>query len=218
MTQSMWPHAPTSIGSTCGPLWAAPSKASWNSRVSCLVSAHTIAASASTPSYLYQNSMHITHGGISLLLSQDMPHCTRDDKSDGFPLGKELTVTYQVPCDHIFLQNHVSCTGAKDGCLHMAWHPARSSFVTVGTSGKIYVWSKIYKENWSAFAPDFEELDENQASMPSLTYATLLSLYRGKGQQTARMSMLQYNPQCNSNLPHASQHSILCKNSACEGK
>lgn len=54
--------------------------------------------------------------------------------------------------------------GSKDDFLDMAWNPARSSFVSVGTSGKIYVWSRIYKENWSAFAPDFEELDENQAS------------------------------------------------------
>lgn len=50
----------------------------------------------------------------------------------------------------------------------MAWNPARSSFVSVGTSGKVYVWSRIYKENWSAFAPDFEELEENQASQSAL--------------------------------------------------
>lgn len=53
--------------------------------------------------------------------------------------------------------------GSKDDFVDMAWNPARSSFVSVGTSGKIYVWSRIYKENWSAFAPDFEELEENQA-------------------------------------------------------
>ncbi|BDA44046.1 Retinoblastoma-binding protein 5 [Coccomyxa sp. Obi] len=60
------------------------------------------------------------------------------------------------------LEKILEFEGSKDDFLDMAWNPARSSFVSVGTSGKIYVWSRIYKENWSAFAPDFEELDENQ--------------------------------------------------------
>lgn len=54
--------------------------------------------------------------------------------------------------------------GTSDDCLHMSWHPQRSCFVTVGTSGKIYVWAQVYKENWSAFAPDFQELVENQVT------------------------------------------------------
>lgn len=131
----------------------------------------------------------------------------------------------RIDCDvssalrsHFVLQIHVSCTGAKDGCLHMAWHPARSSFVTVGASGKIYVWSKIYKENWSAFAPDFEELDENQASIPSLTYALCHLSTVKKDSKLHACPCFNIIPSVDSNLPHASHHSILCKNSACEGK
>lgn len=45
----------------------------------------------------------------------------------------------------------------------MAWVPGRSALVTLGGSGRAFVWARIYRENWSAFAPDFTELDENQA-------------------------------------------------------
>ena len=44
----------------------------------------------------------------------------------------------------------------------MAWHPGASALATLGHSGKIYCWARIYRQNWSAFAPDFTELDENQ--------------------------------------------------------
>ncbi|CAL5218844.1 g575 [Coccomyxa viridis] len=60
------------------------------------------------------------------------------------------------------LEKFLEFEGSSDNCVHMSWHPQRSCFVTVGSSGKIYVWAKVYKENWSAFAPDFEELTENK--------------------------------------------------------
>ncbi|DBA66106.1 hypothetical protein WJX79_007507 [Trebouxia sp. C0005] len=52
--------------------------------------------------------------------------------------------------------------GPKEGALDLLWHPLRSCVVSVSTTGKIYLWAPIYRENWSAFAPDFEELEENR--------------------------------------------------------
>lgn len=61
-----------------------------------------------------------------------------------------------------------ACAGSSDGLLQISWHPQRSCFVSVGDSGKIYVWAQVYRENWSAFAPDFTELTENQVCCSSI--------------------------------------------------
>ena len=54
------------------------------------------------------------------------------------------TYTYTLYSPHVFCM----CT-----CLY-----TRSVLVVV----QIYLWAPIYRENWSAFAPDFEELEENR--------------------------------------------------------
>jgi len=38
----------------------------------------------------------------------------------------------------------------------------RPLVVAVGANGQLYIWAKSYVENWSAFAPDFHELEENE--------------------------------------------------------
>jgi hypothetical protein len=42
------------------------------------------------------------------------------------------------------------------------YHPTRTMMVTTAKNGSMNLWVKAYRENMAAFAPDFEELHENQ--------------------------------------------------------
>jgi COMPASS component SWD1 len=45
----------------------------------------------------------------------------------------------------------------------LQWHPSQPLVIAAGLdSGTIYQWSTTVAEGWSAFAPDFVELDENR--------------------------------------------------------
>eukprot|EP01104_Vermistella_antarctica_P018150 TRINITY_DN662_c1_g6_i1.p1 TRINITY_DN662_c1_g6~~TRINITY_DN662_c1_g6_i1.p1 ORF type:complete len:406 (-),score=88.71 TRINITY_DN662_c1_g6_i1:619-1836(-) len=51
--------------------------------------------------------------------------------------------------------------GPKEGIMDLCWHPMRAIIASCSTSGNVYIWATNYTENWSAFAPDFRELEEN---------------------------------------------------------
>ncbi|KAK4858696.1 hypothetical protein QYF36_020596 [Acer negundo] len=52
--------------------------------------------------------------------------------------------------------------GPKEALIDLAWHPVHPIIVSVSLVGWVYIWAKDYTENWSAFAPDFKELEENE--------------------------------------------------------
>ncbi|CAN6482462.1 unnamed protein product [Victoria cruziana] len=52
--------------------------------------------------------------------------------------------------------------GPKEALTDLAWHPLQPLVASVSMSGLVYIWAKDHTENWSAFAPDFKELEENE--------------------------------------------------------
>lgn len=52
--------------------------------------------------------------------------------------------------------------GPKEELVDVEWHPSRPVIAATGLdSGKIYMWTSIVPQRWSALAPDFVEVEEN---------------------------------------------------------
>lgn len=82
--------------------------------------------------------------------------------------GEHVSAASSSPSEHAiyiwdreFGRLETVLQGPKESILHMAWHPTRSLLATVSSTGTVYIWARVYRENWAAFAPDFEELHDN---------------------------------------------------------
>ncbi|XP_004365292.2 hypothetical protein CAOG_00421 [Capsaspora owczarzaki ATCC 30864] len=88
----------------------------------------------------------------------------------GNPKGRVLLIdtTTRETSDRIFIWERDATgpwikilEGLKEHNLDVVWHPMRPIIVSISFSGTIFVWNIKRVENWSAFAPDFAELEEN---------------------------------------------------------
>ncbi|WRT70759.1 uncharacterized protein IL334_007758 [Kwoniella shivajii] len=51
--------------------------------------------------------------------------------------------------------------GPREPLIDCDWHPTRPVIASISTSGDINIWQTSSPDNWAAFAPGFEELEEN---------------------------------------------------------
>jgi COMPASS component SWD1 len=49
----------------------------------------------------------------------------------------------------------------KSGVLSVAWHPHRVLLASASAAGPLLLWAAVQTEHWSAYAPNFTELEEN---------------------------------------------------------
>lgn len=57
-------------------------------------------------------------------------------------------------------RKNIECS-QRENLLDVQWHPTKP-IVTSVTGGLVYIWARAEVENWSAYAPQFKELEENQ--------------------------------------------------------
>lgn len=121
-----------------------------------------------------KSNMKLTTGGSQVLV----PACEFTDKVDGrqwrsccFSHDEELVVgaTEEKGAYRLYFWNreggHLvkSIFGPKRQLLELAWHPVRSFAAVATKDGPLQLWTTDV--NWAAFAPEFQEIEENEEYM-----------------------------------------------------
>ncbi|RKP14461.1 WD40-repeat-containing domain protein [Piptocephalis cylindrospora] len=52
--------------------------------------------------------------------------------------------------------------GPRETVIDIAWHPYVAQMLTVSSAGRVYIWTIEREESWTAYAPGFQELEENK--------------------------------------------------------
>eukprot|EP01091_Cochliopodium_minus_P002173 TRINITY_DN1205_c0_g1_i3.p1 TRINITY_DN1205_c0_g1~~TRINITY_DN1205_c0_g1_i3.p1 ORF type:complete len:359 (+),score=113.93 TRINITY_DN1205_c0_g1_i3:252-1328(+) len=52
--------------------------------------------------------------------------------------------------------------GPKETIVDLTWHPVFPVIVSASTEGVVYIWNCDFTESWSAYAPNFIELQDNE--------------------------------------------------------
>lgn len=84
------------------------------------------------------------------------------------PSGEYLVASISMKPDiYVYETNHKSLEkileGPREELTAVEWHPNRPFLAAIGVdNGHIYFWSIVAPQRWSALAPDFAEVEENE--------------------------------------------------------